>query len=173
MKKTKISAIVAMAQNRVIGKNNSLPRNYPEDLQYFREMTSGGVIIMGRKTYESIGRPLPNRRNIVISRSGFSDEKYPDLEVYASIDEVLAQLKTIPSPAVGHTEEKNIWVIGGAGIYQQFLEKNLINKLYLTLIKHPYEGDVYFPNFEDNFQEIQREEHENLDFIVYQKNEKT
>ncbi len=100
MKKTKISAIVAMAQNRVIGKNNSLPRNYPEDLQYFREMTSGGVIIMGRKTYESIGRPLPNRRNIVISRSGFSDEKYPDLEVYASIDEVLAQLKTIPSPAV-------------------------------------------------------------------------
>lgn len=158
----KISAIVAMASNRVIGNKNTLPRNYPEDLQHFRKMTNWGIIIMGRKTYQSIGRPLPNRRNIVISRSGFSDAKYPDLEVYSCIDQVIKKL-------VGEELEQKIRVIGWAGVYEQFLQKELIDKLYLTLIKKSYEWDTTFPNFEDNFHEIKREEWEDLDFIVYEK----
>lgn len=191
----KISAIVAMASNRVIGNKNTLPRNYPEDLQHFRKMTNWGIIIMGRKTYQSIGRPLPNRRNIVISRSGFSDPKYPDLEVYSSIDQVIDDLQVhfnklsmtcniIPTKVgiqknsmrfpeqVWEWQQQNqqkIRVIGGAGIYQQFLDRGLIDELHLTMIKKSYEWDTTFPNFEDNFHEIQREEREDLDFIVYEK----
>lgn len=155
-----ISAIVAMAKNRVIGKDNKLPRHYAEDFQYFKKITMGGVLIMWRKTYESIGKPLPKRRNIVISRSGFLDPNFSNLEVYSSIEEAIENIKI--------TSWK-IRVIGGAGIYDYCFEKDLIDKLYLTLIKKDFEWDAFFPEFEKNFLEIQREEGEDLDFIVYKK----
>ncbi len=128
-------AIAAMAANRVIGKDGALPWSLPEDLKWFKRLTMSHPIVMGRLTYESIGRPLPGRRNIVLSRSGF-DPNHADVEVIDSED----ALRDI---------EDDLFVIGGARIYEALLPA--CGELYLSYVFEEYEGDAYFPPFEDLF----------------------
>jgi dihydrofolate reductase len=150
-----ISLIAWMAKNRTIGKDNKLPWHYPEDLQYFKKTTSWFPIIMWLKTYYSIGRPLPNRRNIVLSSQEIQIEW---VKIFHSIPELLETVK----------DEKEIFVIWWASIYKQFLP--LADKVYLTEIKKEYDWDTFFPEFEKDFSEISREKHDDLDFVVYQRN---
>lgn len=124
-----ISIIVAIDQNKAIGKDNQLLWHLPNDLKFFKKTTSGHTIIMGRKTYDSIGKPLPNRRNIVITRN--KDLKIDGAEVYTSLKEALENSKS----------ENEIFVIGGAEIYNQALP--LSNKIYLTQVHHKFEADTY------------------------------
>lgn len=132
---TKISIVVAMAQNRAIGKNNQLLWHLPADLKHFKEITSGHTIIMGRKTYESIGKPLPNRRNIVITRQSL---QLNGCEVVNSLQDALALCNT----------EQEVFVIGGAQIYQEALP--LTQCIYLTEVKQSFEADAFFPEYNTN-----------------------
>ena len=141
-----ISFVVAMGRNKVIGRNNSLPWNMPADMKHFKKLTLGKPIIMGRKTYETIGKPLPNRKNIIITRD--QDYKAEGCIVAHSIEESLQSAE--------NAEE--VMVIGGAQIYKEFLPK--ANRIYLTIIDHDFEGDTHFPEYnEEEWQEIEREEH--------------
>lgn len=130
-----ISLIVAMDRNHVIGLNNDLPWHLPADLRYFKEKTTGNTIIMGRKTFESIGRPLPNRRNVVITRS---DLDFPDGV------EVIHDLETIEEWNERHPD-KNFFIIGGGNIYRQAI--SFADRLYITWIDEEFTGDTYFPDF--------------------------
>ena len=142
-----ISLIAAMDKNRVIGKDGKLPWHMPKDMKFFRDTTKGKTVIMGRKTYESIGRPMPNRINIIITRD--NDYKVEGCIVVHSIDEALK--------AAGNVEE--VMVIGGSQIYKEFLPK--ANRIYLTKIDAEVEGDTYFPEFEiEGWKEVSYEEHE-------------
>lgn len=149
-----ITLIAAMAVNRVIGKDNGLPRDYPEDMAHFRAMTAGKPIVMGRKTFESIGRPLPKRRNIVLSRSWFAAE---GVEVFGTIDEIIAATK----------DEPEVMIIWGQTIYEQFLP--YADRIQLTIIHKEYQWDTYFPVFEDKFVEVDRDARGELDFVTYNK----
>ena len=130
-----ISLIVAHDENRVIGYKNELPWHLPGDLKYFKEMTMGKPIVMGRKTFESIGRPLPGRRNIVITRN--ADYKAEGIEVVGSLKDAL----TLVSDA------EEIMIIGGAQIFEQVMP--IADKLYITLINHTFKGDTYFPTYDE------------------------
>ena len=124
-----------MSLNRVIGRGNQIPWHLPEDFKWFKRMTTGNVVVMGRKTFESIGKPLPNRETVVVSRNGFT---YPGVRTVASLDEIdLAN------------ETREIFICGGAQIYAQALGR--CSDLYLTLVKREVEGDAFFPSFEDQF----------------------
>lgn len=129
------TAIAAMSLNRVIGRGNEIPWHLPEDFKFFKQTTMGHVLVMGRKTFESIGRALPGRETIVLSRAGFS---HPDVKCVGSVDQLP------PS-----TPEKRIFICGGAEIYRQTLP--LCAELYLTRVKREVEGDALFPPFEDQF----------------------
>jgi dihydrofolate reductase len=129
-------AIAAMSLNRVIGSDGKIPWHLPEDFRWFKQMTTGHVIVMGRKTFESIGKALPNRETIVLSRSGFS---HPDVRTVASLAELDA----------AH-ESREIFICGGAEIYAQTLP--LCSDLYLSVVKREVEGDAFFPPFEDRFE---------------------
>ena len=131
----RLSIVVAMDDNRLIGSKNQLPWHLPADLAYFKKLTTGKSILMGRKTYDSIGRPLPNRRNIVITRN--SNISIPGCEVVSSIDHALELTK----------EDPEVMVIGGASLCEQLLPK--INRLYITKIDGVFEGDVFFPKYDD------------------------
>ena len=133
MSKPTISIIVAMAKDRVIGKENDMPWHLPADLQHFRKMTSGKPIIMDRKTYESIGRPLPKRHNIIISRN--SDYEVEGCDVVSSLDAALE--------VAGDVEE--IFIIGGGFLYDQTIDA--ADRLYLTFIDLEVEGDTFFPDY--------------------------
>ncbi len=139
-------AIAAMSLNRVIGCGNKIPWHIPEDFKWVKENTLGHVIVMGRKTFESIGRPLPNRENIVLSQQTL---KIPGVTIIHSFNEL-----------EGIESEKEIWILGGAEIYRQTLPH--CSDLYLSVIKREVEGDTFFPPFEDTFElkEIIREEFE-------------
>jgi len=127
-----ISLIAAMTKQGVIGNNNTLPWNIPEELKYFREMTSGKPVIMGRKTFESIGsKPLPKRQNIILTRENLTLEGC--IVVHSSKEAI---------KAAGDVNE--IMVIGGAVIFQEFLP--LASRLYLNIIHQDYPGDTFFPN---------------------------
>jgi dihydrofolate reductase len=142
-----ISIIAALAKNRIIGKNNKLPWNLPADLKHFKKLTLGKPIIMGQKTFESIGRPLPGRANIILSLD--ENFKPQGCIVANSIEEVLKILE----------HEKEIMIAGGASIYKQFLP--LANKMYLTLIDANFEGDTYFPEFNwEDWEVIERIENQ-------------
>lgn len=153
----RLSALVAMAQNRVIGKNNALPWRLPPDLKRFKELTMGHPIIMGRKTYESIGRTLPGRTNIVITRQ--SDYRLEDAIIVSSLADA------VKSCHWGHENEarqadtnNECFVIGGADIFRTALP--LCDRLYVTELLRNYEGDVYFPEFDrKGWEEISREKH--------------
>lgn len=138
-----ISIIVATSLNWAIGRNNQLLWHISEDLKYFKKITSGHTVIMGRKTWESIGKPLPNRRNIVVSRSL---EKITDAEVYKSLELALK--------AAGN---ESLFIIGGGEIYKQALP--LAEKLYLTIVNLTVEdADTFFPKINFNeWREISRE----------------
>ena len=126
-----LSIVVAMDENRLIGKDNKLPWHLPADLVYFKKITTGKSIVMGRKTYDSIGRPLPNRRNIVISRN--SKTLITGCEVLSSIDEMLSITK----------DEDEVMIIGGASLCEQLLPQ--VSRLYITKIEGKFDGDVHFP----------------------------
>jgi dihydrofolate reductase len=129
-------AIAAMSLNRVIGRGAEIPWHLPEDFKFFKQTTMGHVLVMGRKTFESIGRPLPGRETIVLSRAGF---RHPGITSAARLEDLPA-----PSP------ERQVFICGGAEIYRQALP--LCGDLYLTLVKREVEGDARFPEFEDQFE---------------------
>jgi len=131
----RLSIVVAMDGNRLIGKDSGLPWHLPADLAFFKKLTTGNTILMGRKTFYSIGRPLPNRRNIVITRN--ADIEITGCEVVNSIEEAL-------SLAQGETE---VMVIGGAKLYQQILP--IVDRLYITQIEGEFDGDTYFPSYSE------------------------
>ncbi|HEX6593506.1 MAG TPA: dihydrofolate reductase [Bacillota bacterium] len=134
-----ISLLVAMSKNHVIGRNNDMPWYLPNDLKYFKEKTMGHTIIMGRKTFESIGRPLPGRKNVVITRS--KTTTFPD-EV-----EVIHDLKTVQTWNEKQPKEE-FFIIGGGRIYKQMLP--WADRLYITKIDESFEGDTYFPHFSED-----------------------
>ncbi len=124
-----------MSLNRVIGAGNKIPWHLPEDFKWFKQMTTGNVIVMGRNTFESIGKPLPGRETIVLSRSSF---EHPGVRTARSLDEV---------SALG--AGRRVFICGGAQVYAQALP--WCSDLYLTLVKREVAGDVLFPPFEDQF----------------------
>ena len=151
-----ISAIVAMTENRVIGKNNQLPWHLPADLQHFKTITMGNPIVMGRKTYESIGRPLPHRINIVLTRAKAFNA--PGCIVVTSIEEAMQCAK--------EKNSKEIFIIGGAEIYRQLLP--YIQRFYLTIVHQDFDGDVYFPALNPHeWHEVTRIKHEADEKNVY------
>ena len=142
-----INLIAAMANNRVIGLDNKMPWHLPADLRHFKSVTMSHPIIMGRKTFESIGKALPGRRNLVISRN--PDLAIEGVEVFGSINEALISCN-------GLTE---VMIIGGANIYEQMLE--YADRLYLTFIELETKGDAFFPDWKlYDWKEVERESHE-------------
>jgi len=133
-----IKAIVAMAENRVIGNAGAIPWHLPEDFKFFKATTMGHAILMGRKTYESIGKPLPGRENIVLSRTMPETQ---GITVIRSLDE----LKELQNPRDG----RDLFVIGGEEIYRLLLPK--VQELYVTKVPRTLEGDTHFPDFESQF----------------------
>jgi dihydrofolate reductase len=127
-----------MSLNRVIGAGNKIPWHLPEDFKWFKKMTTGQVIVMGRKTYESIGKPLPNRTTIVLSRSPL---EIPEVRTIAD----LQQLDSLQAELAG----REIFICGGAQVYEHALP--MCSDLYLTLVKRNVEGDTFFPAFEGRF----------------------
>lgn len=144
-----ISMIAAMAKDRVIGKDNQMPWHLPADLKHFKSVTMGKPIIMGRKTYQSIGKALPGRTNIVISSN--PSLQLDDAVVTSSLDEAVD---------VAKQDNDDIMIIGGGRIYEAMLP--YADKLYLTFIDLSVEGDTYFPDYQSHAQwrEIERETHE-------------
>lgn len=130
-----VSIIVAVAQNGTIGDKNSLLWHISEDMRFFKRTTSGHPVIMGRKTYDSLGRPLPNRTNVVISRTA---EHIEGCQIARSLEEAIALF-----PA-----EEEIFIIGGAQIYALALE--VADRIYITRVEHDYEGDTSFPEWDES-----------------------
>ncbi|AHN26798.1 type 3 dihydrofolate reductase [Gilliamella apicola] len=147
-----LSVIVAMAHNRVIGLNNQMPWHLPADLAWFKKNTLNKPVIMGRKTFESIGRPLPNRHNIVISRQiEPTDNKISNVSWVKSIDEAISLAQA--------QQPDEVFIIGGGNIYQQVLP--LIDRLYLTHIDAELQGDTYFPDYlPEQWQVIYQQDHQ-------------
>ena len=141
----KITLVAAIASNNVIGKENSLPWNIPEDLKRFKQMTSGHTILMGRKTFDSIGRPLPNRQNIVMTK----DENFEKegIKVINDFDEALELIKE---------SNEDIFIIGGSKIYELF--EPVANTLAITRILKDFEGDAFFPDINWELWQIEKEE---------------
>ena len=169
---TILSMIVATADNNIIGRDNDMPWHLPADLAYFKKITLGKPIIMGRKTFESIGRPLPGRRNIVISR---------DVNYQAQgIDSVtsVAQALALVNGSDGSEGVDEIMVIGGGAIYAHCLPK--ADRLYVTHIKATIDGDTQFPHYDDgSWQKISSDVRESdeknahqLDYCVYERKAK-
>jgi len=147
MMKPRLAILAAVASNRTIGLNNTLPWHLPADLKHFKALTLGQIIVMGRRTYESIGRPLPGRTNVVLTRR--QDLNLPDVGLAQSIEEAVNRYAD---------SDKTIFIIGGATLYQQALP--LCQRLYLTEIQQDFPGDTFFPEFNRNdWQEISREIH--------------
>lgn len=155
-----IALIAAVSINGVIGKDGKLPWHIPEDLKRFKEITRGKAVLMGRKTFESIieylGKPLPERKNIVITRQK-NYEVPKDVLIYHSIESALAAHKN-----------EDIFIIGGAEIYRETMP--LADKLYITEVHEIIEGDALFPNIEKEiWEETKREDHEAYSFVTYEK----
>ncbi|VVC76850.1 Dihydrofolate reductase [Aquicella siphonis] len=136
MQRPMLSAIAAMSDNRVIGSNNQLPWRLPADLRHFKTLTSGHPILMGRKTYESIGRPLPHRTNIIMTRNAAL--RIPGCIVVTSFKEALAHAAA--------EDKREVFIIGGAEIYQQSLP--YLDRIYLTIVHENFSGDAFFPELD-------------------------
>ena len=136
-----ITIIAAIAKNNALGKNNDLIWHLPADLKRFKKITTGHYIIMGRNTFESIGKPLPNRTTIIITRNKnyFKD----GCLIANSLEQALEMAK----------EEEQVFVIGGAQIYNYAMEHNLVDTLDITLVHHEFEADVYFPEIDSDIWE--------------------
>ena len=161
----KLYHVAAVAKNRVIGKNGKLPWHFPADLKHFKELTWGSTVVMGRKTFESLGKPLPGRENFVLSRSGPSTagearrDAPATVRFFGSIPEALASVKTPKG-----------YIIGGAEIFRQTLDQ--VDGLYLTRIDADYEGDAFYPEIPTFFKERKRtllQECPRLEVIYYEK----
>ena len=160
-----LSIIVAKAKNNIIGKNNELVWHLPEDLKHFKELTTGHTIIMGRKTYESLGKPLPNRKHTIFSQN-------PDFKVHEENVQVVHSLLEIQDLIEGKEEA---FVIGGAMIYNFLMP--YVKKMYVTEIKQEFDGDAFFPIIDsEEWKETSRttgikNEENNLDydFVTYEK----
>jgi dihydrofolate reductase len=151
-----LAIIVGMTKNRIIGKGNELPWHIHDDLQNFKKITSNSTVIMGLRTYQSIGKALPNRNNIVLH---FEKIEVPGCTVHTSIPAAVEYAKSLGKP---------IFIIGGASIYKQFLP--MIDKFYISWIKKDYPGDVYFPEF--NLNEWVAEEKKDFpefEFVIYRR----
>lgn len=165
-----------MAKNRVIGKNNGLPWDIPEELADFRAFTSGKTILMWRKTYEGLGRILPKRRNIMLTRepSAVRIGEFPtvqtengwkvdggekgEIEIYTSVEELQKHL----------WEDEDLLILGGSEVYKLFLE-NPLSEIRLSEIHGEYDGDTYFPAFEELYIETSREPREGYDLVWYRR----
>lgn len=160
-----ISYFVAMDQNRVIGKDNDLPWKLPADLAYFKKKTTGHTIIMGRKTYESIGRPLPNRKNVILTRDKQFSAK--GCMIIHSIDDALSLMN--------ENEEEEYFIIGGSDLFQAFLP--YVERMYITFIHEQFEGDTFFPEVDlSHWKLLSREKGKkdeknryDYEFLVYEK----
>ena len=141
-----LSIIVAIAENNVIGCDNQLIWHISEDLRYFKRITSNHTVIMGRKTFESIGKPLPNRKNIIITRN--PNFKADGCTIVPSLDAATELVKG----------ENESFIIGGGSVYQSAMP--LADKLYITRIHRNYDGDTYFPEIGDEWQEVERQDFE-------------
>lgn len=146
MPKPRISLIAALSENRVIGKEGRIPWHLKDDFRRFKERTTGHPIIMGRKTYESIGRPLPGRTNIVITRD--TSRETPGCVVVGSLSEALAKAREI--------ESEEVFVIGGGQIYTEALAE--ADRLYLTLVHAIMDGDAFFPEYSHIFGKVAESE---------------
>jgi dihydrofolate reductase len=160
-----IVIIAALAEDsRVIGRDRDLPWHIPEDLQHFKDLTTGHPLLMGRRTFESIvhqfGGPLPDRRMVVLTTQGRLED-YPEVEAYAALDAALEAL----------ADAERVFIGGGATIYEQFLPR--ADRLELTLIEGTYEGDTYFPPYEhligDVFEETAVDAHDGFRFVTYER----
>ena len=166
----KVSLIVAVAENGVIGKDNDLVWHLPKDIRFFKETTMGHYVIMGRKNFESIPhkyRPLPNRTNIIITRQ--SEYKAEECIVVNSVETALKIAK--------NNGDIEPFIIGGGQIYRIAIEKNLVDKIYLTKIHHSFKGDTFFPELSSDWRETNKIENKaddkhkyNYDFITLERN---
>lgn len=166
----KVSLIVAVAENNVIGKDNDLIWHLPNDMKFFKETTQNHHVIMGRKNFESIPerfRPLPNRTNVIITRQ--KNYKAEGCIIVNSIEEALEIAKS--------NEDNEPFIIGGGQIYKLALDANLVDKIYLTKVHQKFDGDTFFPNLNSNWKEIEKienkadEKHKyNYDFITLERN---
>lgn len=157
------SIIVAIGKNSEIGKGNKLLWHIPEDLKNFKEITTGKTVIMGRKTFESIGRPLPNRKNIVLSKNGDKESfEQKGIELYQNLENLIADYKN---------SEEEIFIIGGEQIYREFMQKGLVRRLYISYIEFSdSEADAYFPEIDYNSWKIIKEKsYDNWKFCMYEK----
>jgi len=157
MNKQIISIIVAIDEKRGIGKNNELLFRIPEDFKRLKEKTTGHPIVMGRKTYNSIGRPLPNRTNIVISRMNTVHSEKGDIKQAITLEDALEIAKKSPG-------SDEIFIFGGGQIFKEALEKGFVDRLYITLVKGEYEADTFFPEYPE-FTKVR--EQENKEFNEY------
>lgn len=150
----RLALIAAIARNRVIGRAGTLPWHIPDDLKRFKRLTTGRTVLMGRKTFASIGRPLPHRRNVVIST-----QEIPGVESYRLLEDALEAVKN----------DEQVFVIGGGQLYAALLDR--ADELFLTLVDNDVEGDTFFPPFEHllttRFRESFREAHPGFTFVDY------
>lgn len=165
-----ISLIVAHSSNRVIGIDGQLPWHIPEDLKYFKAITMGKPIIMGRKTFDSIGKPLPGRLNIIITKN--TDLTIEECVVVNNLEAAITEAKNYFKTQ--YTDQEEIFIIGGAQIFKQSME--FVNKIYITEVHAEYAGDVFFDELSDNdWIEVGRDLHDSqndkipFSFVTYNK----
>ena len=169
---SKVYHVVATARNRVIGKANKLPWHFSEDLKHFKKLTLGSTVIMGRKTFESIGKPLPGRTNFILSRA---QHVYPPrfVEGLYPTDTSHVQVFNSIGNAIGAVRTPNAYIIGGAEIYKDTIRN--VDGIYLTRIDADYEGDAFYPEVPDWFEEVEvqglREKDPKIDVIFYERKE--
>lgn len=173
MKNPRISLIVAVSENNVIGKNNDLCWYLPKDLKYFKEITEGHTVIMGRKNWESIPekyRPLKGRLNIVLSKN--RDFTLPDATVARSLEDALE--------LAFQSGDSEPFIIGGGKVYREAIEKDLVDKMYITHVKTIVDGDTFFPQVDENYwkltqkTDVEKDHRHKFDFsfCVYEKTNK-
>ncbi|MGY3055150.1 dihydrofolate reductase [Pedobacter sp. UYEF25] len=142
-----ISIAVAVSENYAIGKKNQLLWHMPADLKFFKQTTSGHTVVMGRKTFDSVGKPLPNRQNIIVTRR--TDLRIPGVQVVNSLEEAISSAESIDS---------EIFIVGGAEIYREALPK--VQRIYLTTIHHTFDADTFFPKLNmDDWEQVSSESH--------------
>lgn len=149
-----ISIIVAMTKKRVIGRNNALPWRIPDELKNFKKITTGHTVLMGRKTFESIGRPLPNRRNIVISSSYAAD----GIEVVHSLQDALSLAKN----------DNDVFIIGGSRVFSEALP--IADKMFISHVKKEYDGDIFFPEVDFSQWSVEsKQDFPEFELVVYKR----
>ena len=155
----KLAIIAAIGKNRVIGMNGKIPWHISDDLKRFKRLTTGYAVLMGRKTWESLGKPLSNRRNVVVT-----SRPVENVECYATIDAALSALN----------DQERVFVIGGAQLYVELLPK--ADELFLTFVDQQPDGDAYFPQYEDmlgsQFRIVGREKHPGFEFVDFIRSER-